>query len=100
MAKLLNFEPGSVGQYFEGPISDGRLIVEVYHVTCAHCQSGTEFASKRSMMEHVEICRGCMKLICLRCYGKPCLPAEKRAEIEEQEARLRARLEVGRWGCY
>jgi hypothetical protein len=52
------------------------------------------------MMEHVEICRGCMKLICLECYGKPCRPFEKELERQEAEARLRARLESQAWRCY
>lgn len=99
MPKHLRFEPGSVGQYFEGPLGSGVLIREVYHSTCSHCQTGTEFPSKRTMMEHVEICRGCMRLICLNCYGKPCTPAEKEAERIEREARLRARIEGGGFRC-
>ena len=100
MARLKNFEPGGVGQYFDGPLGSGVLVREVYHSTCSHCGHGTEFASKRNMMEHVEMCRGCMRLICLACYGRPCVPQEKEAERQELEARLRSRLEVGRWGCY
>jgi hypothetical protein len=100
MAKHLNFEPGSVGEYYDGPIGDRVLIREVYHSTCFHCGHGTEFPSKRDMMEHVEICRGCMHLICLGCYGKPCTPQEKEAERLEAEARLRARIEGGGFRCY
>lgn len=99
MARLKNFEPGGVGQYFDGPIGSGVLVREVYHVTCAHCDSGTEFASKRTMMDHVEICRGCMRLICLGCYGKPCRPKEKEVERIEAEIRLRARIEGGGFRC-
>jgi hypothetical protein len=52
------------------------------------------------MMDYVEICRSCMRLICLNCYGKPCVPAEKRAEMEEQMARLQDRLTRQAWRCY
>lgn len=77
---------GGVGQYFE----DGILIREVYVSTCSHCQSQTEFPSRRAMMDHVEICRGCMRLICLKCCGKPCRPYEQEAERQEREARLQS----------
>ena len=95
-------KPGGIGQYFEGAIGDpGRVLIrEVYASTCRHCGEITEFASQRSMMDHVEICRGCMSLICLRCYGQPCVPAEKRAEMMEREAQLRRRLAQDAWGCY
>lgn len=87
---------GGLSEYF-GP--DGR-ITEMYASTCAHCQSITEFESRRTMMEKVEVCRGCMKLICLNCYGKPCIPAEKRAEFEELQARIMDAAHRRAWGCY
>ncbi len=102
MPALLRFKPGAMGEYFDGPIGDpGRKVVQVVHSsTCSHCQHPTEFPSMKRMMEFVEICRGCMKLICLECYGKPCRPYESEAERQEREARVCARVESGGWGCY
>lgn len=96
---IINFKAGGVGQYFEGGNFDGR-VTEVYASSCSHCRSITEFPSAKSMMEYVEVCRGCMKLICLRCHGKPCTPAEKEAERQEREAALARRLEQQGWRCY
>ena len=90
---------GGIGQYFEGDNWDGKL-VEVHHSSCAHCQKGTEYPSQKRMMEFVDICRGCMKLICLECVGKPCRPFEQEAERQEALARLQQRLQIGAWGCY
>ena len=102
MPALLRFKPGSVGEYFDGPIGDaGRKVVEVVHTsTCSHCQQGTEFPSMKRMMEFVEVCRSCMKLICLECYGKPCRPFELEAERQEAEARLKRRIAVEGFRCY
>lgn len=77
--------PGGVGFYFT---PEGGT-VEVHASTCAHCQRITEFPSRRRMMEHVEICRSCMRLICLECHGKSCQPALRKIEIEEAVARRR-----------
>ena len=95
MPALMRQKPGGVGFYF-----DPSGIREVHSSKCNHCQRLTEFDSLKRMMDHVEICRGCMKLICLKCAGKPCVPFEKRAEIMEREARLRAAMERATWGCY
>lgn len=75
----LRFKPGGVGQYFDPE----HACVEVHSSTCSHCQNMTEFPSMRRMMEFVEICRGCMKLICLECADKPCVTYLKKVEIEE-----------------
>lgn len=95
-------KPGGVGEYFDGPVGDpGRTVLVTVHVsTCAHCQHQTEFPSRKRMMEFVDVCRGCMQLICLGCVGKPCTPFEKEAERQEREDRLRRRIESGGWGCY
>jgi hypothetical protein len=37
----------------------------------------------REMHNHVDICRSCMKLVCLHCAGKPCVTWLKQCEIEE-----------------
>jgi hypothetical protein len=92
MPYLTRIKPGGVGEYFD-PLG----IREVHASTCAHCQRITEFASMRVMHQHVDICRACMKLICLECAGKPCRPWEKELERQEAEARLAAKVETLRW---
>lgn len=99
MPNPVRFKPGSVGQYFEGPQWDGRC-VEVYSSVCAHCQQPTEFLSLMTMRDFVDICRGCMRLICQKCASGPCRPFEKEAERQESEARLRQRLGIQAWRCY
>ena len=81
-------KPGGVGQYFgcEG-------MVEVETSTCAHCQKMTDIPNRRKMQEVVDICRACMKLICLDCAGKPCVPIMKRIEAQEQAYYRRQQLE-------
>jgi len=54
----------------------------------------------RTINDHVVVCRGCMKLICLRCAGQPCRPQEVEAERIEREHRLRSALDRQAWGCY
>jgi len=78
--------PGGVGEYFE-PFG----CREVHASTCAHCQHVTEFPSRRKMHEHVEVCRGCMRLICLQCAGRPCVTWLKQCDIDEAMARRRLR---------
>jgi len=92
---LLNFRPGGIGQSFDEPGFTGRC-VEVHTSTCAHCQAITEFPSMRKMHEHVDICRSCMKLVCLSCAGLPCMPYEAQATREEKMASIKARIE-DRW---
>ena len=94
--KLKNFEPGGIGEYF----GDSHIVKTVYASTCSHCQRITEFPSRRNMMDYVEICRGCMRLICLECYGKPCLPYENFVDQKETEDYLRSRLIKDGWRCY
>lgn len=81
-------KPGGVGVYF-GPVA----AVEVHTSTCAHCQKITEFPSLRVMHQRVDICRGCMKLVCLNCAGGVCRPWER--EMERQEARRRFFADAG-----
>jgi len=66
-------KPGGVGQLF----CDGLLVEEVATSTCAHCANITDIPSRKKMMDHVDVCRNCMRLICLKCVGKPCTPFEK-----------------------
>lgn len=90
---------GAIGQYFDGPNQTGKL-TEVHSSKCSHCQHLTEYPSQRRMMEFVDICRGCMKLICLGCVGKPCVPFEQEAERQEAIARLQQRIHMQAWRCY
>lgn len=82
---------GGIGQYFDGSILDaGRVLArEVHASTCAHCAHITEYPSNKRMLDYVDICRGCMKLICLGCVGKPCDPVEAKVERAELEEKLR-----------
>ncbi len=103
MPSLIRIKPGGVAEYWE-PLG----VTEVHCSTCAHCQHHTEFPSMRRMHEYVDVCRGCMKLICIDdprtghvgCAGKPCRPWEKECERMEREARIAAKVESSRWRCY
>jgi len=75
----LRFKPGGLSQSFD---ETGRC-TEVHSSTCSHCQHITDFPSMKEMHEHVDICRSCMKLVCLGCAGKPCVTWLKQCEIEE-----------------
>ena len=77
-------KPGGFGTYF-GPWGE---ITETHSSTCAHCQRITEFSSLRRMTDHVDICRRCMKLVCLDCAGRDCRPFEKWLEAEEARGRF------------
>lgn len=114
MPRLLRFQPGGVGQHFDAPmvvengraVMLGKLVRENHESTCGHCQHITAFPSKREMMNYVEICRGCFRLICLTCYDRMCkgiegcVPAEERILQEERAAELAAKIERDRWRCY
>lgn len=85
---MLRFKPGGLSQVF-GPLECNSM----HSSTCSHCQKITDFPSMKVMQNYVEMCRGCMKLICLDCAGKPCRPWEKECERLENEQRLRSKLE-------
>lgn len=95
MPKLLRHEPTGVGQYFDGYLEAGKLVREVCSSTCSHCGALTEFESRRKMFEHVDVCRGCMKLICLKCVGRPCRTQE--AEAEQIERAVRKQIFIAEW---
>lgn len=94
--KRLRFEPGGVGEYFD----EFGTPTAQYASTCAHCQRITEFPSKRRMMDYVEICRGCMRLICTQCHGKPCKTYEQFVNEKETHDELQRRLIKDGWRCY
>jgi hypothetical protein len=75
--------PGGVGEYF----SPTGAVREVDTSTCNHCGSITEIPSRREMMNHVEFCRGCGKLVCLKCAGQGCVTQEMIADAIEAEYR-------------
>jgi hypothetical protein len=89
----LRLVPGGINEYVD--LRTGKTI-QTHSSTCFHCQTLSEFESLRRMFDSVDICRSCMKLICLGCVGKPCMPFEKRAELMELEHRLQRQA----WGCY
>lgn len=97
MPKLLQQQPGGINIITDPVLGTS---VETHSSTCKHCQAITDFESRKVMMNHVEICRGCMSLICLKCYGKPCRPYEQEAERQELEFKLRSRVHLQAWGCY
>ena len=74
------FKAGGVGFY-----CDGYVTTEVGTSTCQHCGKITDIPSQRKLMEYVDVCRQCMKLICLECVGKPCTPLMKKIERHEEE---------------
>lgn len=83
----MRYKPGGISQ-----VITPYKVEESYSSTCAHCQHITDFSSMRKMHDYVDVCRSCMKLICLHCSGKPCTPWLKQCEIEEkldQQRRLR-----------
>jgi hypothetical protein len=94
---LLKFRPGGINVFFDG---ETGTEIEDHSSTCSHCQALTAFPSRRVMMDHVDICRGCMKLICLKCVGKPCVPYERRAEMAETEHYINSRIHMQAWRCY
>lgn len=89
-------KPGGINIVFDPVFGE----IETHSSTCKHCQRITDFPSRRKMMEYVDICRGCMALICLECVGKPCMPYEKEAERQEHEYLVRTRIHVQGWKCY
>jgi hypothetical protein len=78
----LPLKPGGIGQYFT---PTGRM-TEVATSTCAHCSSITDIPDPKKLHEHTDVCRLCMRLICLKCAGKPCIPWMKRVEQAEEKA--------------
>jgi hypothetical protein len=79
-------KPGGIGTSFNCDVPNGE--VEVETSTCAHCQNVTDIPNRRTMMDKVDVCRNCMRLICLSCVGKPCVPWLKKLEIMEARSRM------------
>lgn len=99
----IRIKPGGINIAFD-PATGAE--VEAYSSTCSHCQKITDFPNRRQMMEFVDVCRGCMKLICLGCLDRMhrgvagCVPYEKQAELQELEFKLRSRVHLQGWACY
>lgn len=94
MPKLLHFQPGGIGEYW---MPEG--VKTVYASTCSHCQHITEGINLKDIYDKTDRCRGCMRLICKTCGGKPCWPWEKECEYQERE-QLKAKVAREAWGCY
>jgi hypothetical protein len=73
--------PGGIGILF---MPEGAQ-VEVETSTCAHCQHLTDIPSRRKMMDYVDVCRVCDKLVCLACAGGPCTPHMRKIEQMERD---------------
>lgn len=84
MLRGQRIKPGAILECFE---PEG--VTTLHSSTCSHCQRGTEFPSMRVMHKYVDVCRSCMKLICLGCVGKPCVTWLKQCDIEEALERRR-----------
>jgi hypothetical protein len=57
--------------------------------TCNHCNCIIHAPVNKKIEEVGDFCRQCMKVICLRCAGKPCIPFLKK--LERWESRHHAR---------
>ncbi len=57
--------------------------------TCNHCQQLVHVRPNKRIEEVGDICRGCMKVICLNCAGRGCTPFLKQLDIMEARARAR-----------
>jgi hypothetical protein len=79
--RAMSQKPGGVGIY----TCDG-IAVEVMTSTCVHCAKITDIQSRKRMLDVVDICRQCMRLICADCAGKPCSPWQKKIEAIEESA--------------
>jgi hypothetical protein len=77
-------KPGGVGIY----TCDG-LETWVDTATCSHCQRIIDIPSRRKMHEVSDVCRACMKIICVTCAGQPCVTWLKKCDIEEALERRR-----------
>lgn len=82
--------------------SPGERPVEADLEKCAHCQAiqfmRAGFGAPQVMifradathyMRDVSRCLNCYRFICPRCEGKPCIPFEKKVDLEEAAARKR-----------
>ena len=97
MPKLM-VKPGGINTYFDPVLGE----VETHSSTCRHCQHITDFPSRRVMMDHVDLCRSCMELVCREpeCQQRGCVPYEKQAEMEEKAFYLKSRIHMIGWKCY
>lgn len=68
----------------------GKAIRETDTHTCNHCQRLVHAPVNKKIEEVGDFCRGCMKVICLRCAGKGCTPWM--AQVDRMEAEYRARM--------
>ena len=99
----LRIVPGGINQVTD--LVTGN-VVEGHSSTCSHCQHITDYPSRKVMMDYVDLCFGCMKLVCrqpacvenYKRFG--CVPYEKQAEAQELEQKLKSLVHVQAWRCY
>jgi hypothetical protein len=55
-------------------------IIEHDTFTCSHCQRVTQVPPKANPDDFGDFCRTCMRMICVQCAGKECVPFTKKLE--------------------
>lgn len=58
--------------------------------TCNHCNKIIHLPTNKHIEEVGDFCRACMRVICDRCAGHPCIPFLRKLEIWEARDRARA----------
>lgn len=73
-------------------VSEGTT--EFDTATCNHCNCIYHIKHGCPPEEMGGFCRQCMKVICPRCVGKPCVPWLKKMDEMEQKDYMRRQYEV------
>lgn len=60
--------------------------------TCNHCNTVVYVKAAASPTEAGGWCNLCMRLLCMNCAGKECVPFEKKMEMWEKQDLQRRRL--------
>jgi hypothetical protein len=76
-------------------ITDPDGVREADTFTCFHCNCITHVRAKADPAELGGLCKCCMKLVCPKCVGKPCVPFLKKIEREEARYHARRSYEAG-----
>jgi len=67
---------------------------EIDTFTCCHCNRVVHVPASQPLEAVGDFCRQCMKLICERCAGRPCVPFLKKLERMEQRYHARRQFEI------
>jgi len=62
----------------------GAGITERDTFSCMHCNHVVHVKPKAPMDEFGSMCRNCMKMVCPKCAGGPCVPFMKKLEMAEK----------------